>query len=423
MYSFARLSVKFAVLTTTDAARHQFTRAPSVEAVTPLTPLTPQPLNPVVPASSSLTRGSQRANATSSTANSAPRRAASTLSIGLPPSSPPRTTAPKSTKSKRSKPAAGANGEEPKPTKRRKLTTDEAPVASTSGTRVAASPAASTSAAPTPAPRKKRRKAASTATPPAASTSTGPIPSTSAALASLRVNPLTVKEQEARRKNDEVLQQWTAEWVSRAETRHEREQLLRTAGAVDGEAEETEKRLFELINGRIRERVRYGPPLDSDSPARRHIADHAATVKVLARLASTSLLPPPLDSPALRRVDYDPFIAKEDGPVLEPTECEADSLGADDDAAQYYLRSLVFPDVATLRTFLSAYQEKFGDHGWTAATLRALELSELGDEDPASLHYAGLTIRSGPGGRAIADGQKPAAASRCINLLRLAREL
>ena len=325
-------------------------------------------------------------------------------------------------KSKRSKPAAGVNGEEAKRSKCRKLNTDEVPVASTSGAPIAATPATSTSAAPTPVPRKKRRKAAST-TLPVASTSTGPIPSTSAAFSSVRVNPLTVKEQEARRKNDEVLQQWIAEWVSRAETWREREQPLTMAGAVNGEAEETENRLFELINGRIRERVRYGPPLDSDSPARRHIADHPATVEVLARLAVDSFLPPPLDSPALRRVDYDPFISKEDGPVLELTECEANSLGVDNDAAQYYLRSLVFPDVVTLRTFLSAYQENFGDHGWTAATLRSLELSGLRDEDPASLHYAGLTIRSSPGGRAIADGQKPAAASRCINLLRLTREL
>ncbi|GAA5963186.1 hypothetical protein JCM8115_001049 [Rhodotorula mucilaginosa] len=371
-----------------------FTRAPVVEAVTPSTPLTPQPLDPVVPASSSLAGGSQPANAASSTANSAPRRAASTLSIGLPPSSSPRSTAPKLVKSKRSKPAAGVNGEEAKRSKCRKLNTDEVPVASTSGAPIAATPATSTSAAPTPVPRKKRRKAAST-TLPVASTSTGPIPSTSAAFSSVRVNPLTVKEQEARRKNDEVLQQWIAEWVSCAETWREREQPLTMAGAVNGEAEETENRLFKLING----------------------------LEVLARLAVDSFLPPPLDSPALRRVDYDPFISKEDGPVLELTECEADSLGVDNDAAQYYLRSLVFPDVVTLRTFLSAYQENFGDHGWTAATLRSLELSGLRDEDPASLHYAGLTIRSSPGGRAIADGQKPAAASRCINLLRLTREL
>lgn len=144
---------------------------------------------------------------------------------------------------------------------------------------------------------------------------------------------------------------------------------------------------------------------------------------MLARLAIDLFLPPPLDSAALRRVDYDPFVSKEDGLVLELTECEADSLGAVDDAAQYYLRSLVFPDVATLRSFLSAYQEKYGDYGWTAATLRSLQLSELEDSAPVALHYAGLTIRSGPGARAIANGQKPAGASRCINILRLAREL
>lgn len=401
---------------------HQFTRAPTVGAITPSTILTAQPANAVARAPSAVVGGSQPVNAASPTATSAPRRTASTVSIGLPPSSPPRATAPKSTKSKRSKPAAGANGEAAKPTKRRKLTTDEAPVASTSGTRVAATPAASTSAAPTPAPRKKRRKAASNATP-VSPTSTGPIPSTGSATGSVRINPLTVKEQGARRKNDEVLQQWTAEWVSRAEARHEREQPLKMAGAVDGEGHETENRLFQLINGRIRERARYGPPLDSDSPARRHIANHPATVEVLARLAADSFLPPPLDCSALRRIDYDPFVSKDDGVVLEPTECEADSLGAVDDAAQYYLRSLVFPDVATLRSFLSAYQEKYGDECWTAATLRSLELSELEDSAPVALHYAGLTIRSGPGGRAIADGQKPAGARRCINILRLAREL
>lgn len=77
---------------------HQFTRAPTVGAITPSTILTPQPANAVARAPSAVGGGSQPVNAASPTATSAPRRTASTVSIGLPPSSPPRTTAPKSTR-------------------------------------------------------------------------------------------------------------------------------------------------------------------------------------------------------------------------------------------------------------------------------------------------------------------------------------
>jgi hypothetical protein len=101
--------------------------------------------------------------------------------------------------------------------------------------------------------------------------------------------------------------------------------------------------------------------------------------------------------------------------VLEPTECEADNLGSEDAGAQFYLRSLVFPDVAAVRAFLSAYQYRFGDACWVEATLRSLELSQVDPESAVALQYAGLTIRATPGGRVDADLQS-AGMSRCSNL-------
>lgn len=240
--------------------------------------------------------------------------------------------------------------------------------------------------------------------------------------------PAHIKRASDAQRYRRVLEEWKQEAITRADARHTRESArlksLGTSevGASDGNNDATEHDLFDIINGRIGERTRYTPPLGPDSPARRHIAAHPATVRILARLAAAPFLPPPPDSPALRRVRYDPFVSKSDGAVLEPTECEADSLGADDDAAQYYLRSLVFPDVAAARAFLEAYQDRFGDACWVKATLRSLELSQVDPESAVALQYAGLTIRATPGGRVDADLQS-AGTSRCSHLLQFARRL
>jgi hypothetical protein len=217
------------------------------------------------------------------------------------------------------------------------------------------------------------------------------------------------------------MEKWKQEGIARVDARVVRESALlknletSEVGTSDGDQDTTENNLFDVINGRIGERTFYAPSLGPRSPARLHIAAHPATIRVLACLAAQPFLPPPSDSPALRRVRYDPFVSKSDGAVLEPTECEADNLGSEDAGAQFYLRSLVFPDVAAVRAFLSAYQYRFGDACWVEATLRSLELSQVDPESAVALQYAGLTIRATPGGRVDADLQS-AGMSRCSNL-------
>ncbi|GAA5872427.1 hypothetical protein JCM3774_004518 [Rhodotorula dairenensis] len=355
-----------------------FTRPPTADSLAPSVAATPA--STTAAASGSVIGTSV---ASSSSGASAKRKAAP-ISITSPPQSPPRAPVGKKSKPnpkpKRSTATAAPPQTPPAPSKRRKVLLDEQAVAA---------PVALTSSAPVHP----------TSLVPVHPTSLAPVASTSTApVAPTRVKAITPKEQEMRQRHREVLSQWRQEWVSRAEERHARERsLLKGPVKLDieangGDADKVETRLFKIVNGRIRERRRYGPPLERDSPARRHIAAHPETVKVLTQLT--------------------------DDAVLEPTECEADGRGSEDEAAQYYLRSLVFPDAAALRTFLAVYFDKFGDECWVAATLRLFELSGVEGEAAVTLHYAGLTIRSTPGGRVDADSQS-SGMSRCLNLLQL----
>lgn len=151
---------------------------------------------------------------------------------------------------------------------------------------------------------------------------------------------------------------WKQEWVHGAEAHHARESdFLETASTLaetnETNEDELEHRLFELVNGRIGECIRFGPALGPDSPARQHIAAHPNTIRTLERLVTQPFLLPQLDDPALWRVSYDPFASDVDGGMLKPTEDDADGLGPEDRAAQFYLRLLIFPNVDSLRAFLA----------------------------------------------------------------------
>ncbi|TKA50912.1 hypothetical protein B0A53_05784 [Rhodotorula sp. CCFEE 5036] len=371
-----------------------FTRPPIREVVPPSTPLTRQPPNTFLPA---------------------PNRKASVLSIGPPPSSPPRTNVGKP-KNQSQRGSTATSTAKQGPATRHRKSSHETLVASADSP-----PVASASTVQSSATSAKRRNVHSSKEAPGAFSSAAPVASTSAASDSLRVNPLTPKERETRERHRRIMEKWKQEGIARVDARVVRESALlknletSEVGTSDGDQDTTENNLFDVINGRIGERTFYAPSLGPRSPARLHIAAHPATIRVLACLAAQPFLPPPSDSPALRRVRYDPFVSKSDGAVLEPTECEADNLGSEDAGAQFYLRSLVFPDVAAVRAFLSAYQYRFGDACWVEATLRSLELSQVDPESAVALQYAGLTIRATPGGRVDADLQS-AGMSRCSNL-------
>lgn len=394
---------------------NQFTRPPIREVVPPSTPLTRQPPNTFLPAPNVLAGGSEP-TAVASPATSIPaKRKASVLSIGPPPSSPPRTNVGKP-KNQSQRGSTATSTAKQGPATRHRKSSHETLVASADSP-----PVASASTVQSSATSAKRRNVHSSKEAPGAFSSAAPVASTSAASDSLRVNPLTPKERETRERHRRIMEKWKQEGIARVDARVVRESALlknletSEVGTSDGDQDTTENNLFDVINGRIGERTFYAPSLGPRSPARLHIAAHPATIRVLACLAAQPFLPPPSDSPALRRVRYDPFVSKSDGAVLEPTECEADNLGSEDAGAQFYLRSLVFPDVAAVRAFLSAYQYRFGDACWVEATLRSLELSQVDPESAVALQYAGLTIRATPGGRVDADLQS-AGMSRCSNL-------